>query len=115
MACEKLSVDIPIVMQDDVLLAHTIDETIGNHIPQLIAYRSSFIKYKSEEKKLGNFFLTSTGCTVVSSVADPDPHGFASFWEAGIPIRIRIKVQSLIRIRINVKSRIRIKVKRWMS
>jgi hypothetical protein len=31
LACDKLSVDIPIVMQDDVLLAHTIDETIGNY------------------------------------------------------------------------------------
>jgi hypothetical protein len=31
LACEKLSVDIPIVIQDDVLLAHTIDETIGNY------------------------------------------------------------------------------------
>jgi hypothetical protein len=31
LACEKLSVDIPIVMQEDILLAHTIDETIGNY------------------------------------------------------------------------------------
>jgi hypothetical protein len=30
LASDKLNVDIPIVMQDDVLLAHTIDETIGN-------------------------------------------------------------------------------------
>ena len=30
MAIEKLEVDIPIVLEDDVLFAHTIDEIIGN-------------------------------------------------------------------------------------
>ncbi len=30
MAIEKLEVDVPLVLDDDVLFAHTIDEVIGN-------------------------------------------------------------------------------------
>ena len=36
---EKLCIDIPLVMEDDILFAHTIDEAIGRHIRKgLIGY-----------------------------------------------------------------------------
>ena len=32
LATEKLAIDLPLVVEDDVLLAHTIDQTIGKSI-----------------------------------------------------------------------------------
>ena len=32
LAIEKLEVDVPLVLDDDVLFAHTIDEVIGRYL-----------------------------------------------------------------------------------
>ena len=43
MAIEKLEVDVPLVLDDDVLFAHTIDEVIGKDINGKLMYHLSCI------------------------------------------------------------------------